>query len=130
MINLKNFGFLLLLFVISIFAFLPHSEIPKDIDYFNANYKHVFAFFTISLYLYSYKSTTFLNVLFFILLFGFYIEIFQGLFTTREFSLYDVIYDLLGYLMLIILVISKGILDKIPHNLIIYNKGNICQNKK
>jgi len=126
----KNIVFGLLLFVISVFAFLPHENIPRDIDTFNANYKHVFAFFTIASYMYLYKKTNLLYVLSFVLFFGFYIEVVQGLFTTREFSLYDVVYDLFGYILLVILVVTKVVLDKIPHNLIIYNKGNICQTKK
>ena len=126
----KNIVFLLLLFVISVFAFLPHENIPQDIDTFNANYKHIFAFFTIAFYMYFYKKINLVNILFFILLFGFYIEVVQGLFTTREFSLYDMLYDLLGYFSLVVLVMTKVVLDKIPHYLIIYNKGNICQRRK
>lgn len=80
--------------------------------------------------MYYYKKTKLLQILYFIVLFGAYIEIVQGLFTTREFSLYDIAYDLFGYFILTILVITKVYLDKIQQNLIIYNKGNICQNKK
>lgn len=125
-----NIIFIILLFIISVFAFSPHENIPKTIDTFYPNIKHVFAFFVISFYMYYYKKTKILNIFWFVLIFGTYIEIVQGLFTARDFSLYDVIYDIFGYIILIFLFSYKVFLDKIIHYLIINNKGNRCHNKK
>ena len=126
----KNIYFILLLVIISIFAFLPHKSIPHAIDTFNANYKHVLAFFSISFYMYFYKKSTLIEIFIFILLFGIYIEVIQGLYTTREFSLYDLFFDLIGYLLLTALVFHKLYFSKIYYYLIIKNKENICQIKK
>jgi len=108
-----NFIFLILLFIISVFAFAPHDNIPNTIDAFYPNVKHIFAFTVISFFMYFYKKTTFLNIFYFILFFGLFIEVVQGLFTTREFSMYDVIYDIFGYIIFIILVNSNLLLGKI-----------------
>jgi len=105
--------FILILLFTSIMAFLPHKDIPYAIDSFNANGKHVITFFVLSAYLYFFRMLSLKNIFYFILIFGTYIEIVQGLFTTRDFSFLDLIYDILGYSILYILSRTNILSDKI-----------------
>jgi len=92
---------------ILIFALSPHSRIPQAIDSINTHYLHILSFLTLSLYLDYVKKIKILNVLYFVLAFGLFIEITQGLFTTREFSLFDVVFDLIGFGLNTLLLIVK-----------------------
>ncbi len=65
------------------------------------------SFFVLSLYLDFIKKIKILNVFYFVVLFGLFIEITQGLFTTREFDLFDVVFDLIGFGLSAIFLISK-----------------------
>ncbi len=109
----KNILFFILIIVISIFAFLPHEDIPHSIDSINTNYYHILTFIVITMYMYSYKKYTHLNIFIFIFIFGFYIEITQLLFTTRQFSIKDIGYDILGYLICIMLIQASLIFKRI-----------------
>jgi len=92
---------------ILIFALLPYSCIPQAINGINTNYLHILSFFTLSLYLDCFKKIKLLDVLYFVLAFGLFIEITQGLFTTREFDLFDVVFDLIGFGLNTLFLIMK-----------------------
>ena len=103
----KDILFYAIIFVTLVFAFLPHNQIPHDIDSINTNYLHVISFFVISFYLKYFKKIKILNIFYFTILFGFFIEIFQGLFTTREFSLLDVVFDIIGFGLVLLTMVVK-----------------------
>ena len=99
--------FYAIIIFILIFALSPHNRIPQTIDSINTNYLHILSFLTLSLYLDYIKKIKLLNVLYFVLAFGLFIEVTQGLFTTREFDLFDVVFDLIGFGLSAIFLISK-----------------------
>ena len=103
----KDTLFYAIIIFILIFALSPHSRIPQAIDSINTHYLHILSFFTMSLYLDYVKKIKLLNVLYFVLAFGLFIEITQGLFTTREFSLFDVVFDLIGFGLNTLFLIMK-----------------------
>jgi len=103
----KDTLFYAIIIFILIFALSPHSRIPQAIDSINTHYLHILSFFTMSLYLDYVKKIKLLNVLYFVLAFGLFIEITQGLFTTREFSLFDVVFDLIGFGLSALFLIMK-----------------------
>jgi len=104
----KDTLFYAIIIFILIFALSPHSRIPQVIDSINTHYLHICSFLVISLYLNYVKKIKLLNVLYFVLAFGLFIEITQGLFTTtREFSLFDVVFDLIGFGLNTLFLIMK-----------------------
>lgn len=109
---INNICLIILSLGISYFAFAPHEDIPKDIDNLNANILHVFTFFVISICFYNIKKYSYLQVFFIVITLGICIEIVQGLFTTREFSVFDLGYDIIGYSLMYILNFSKNLIFK------------------
>jgi len=99
--------FYAIIIFILIFALSPHSRIPQTIDSVNTNYLHILSFLTLSLYLDYIKKIKLLNVLYFVLAFGLFIEVTQGLFTTREFDLFDVVFDFIGFGLSALFLIMK-----------------------
>ena len=95
---------------ILVFALSPHNRVPQAIDSMNANVLHIAPFLVLSLYLDYLKKIKILNVFYFVIIFGLFIEITQGLFTTRQFDLYDVFFDLIGFGLSIIIITIKRIL--------------------
>ncbi len=105
-----------MLISISILAFLPHQVLPQIIEKDNPNFNHILAFFTISFYTYRFERWKLKNILFFIIAFGLYIEVFQGLFTTREFSLHDLLFDVAGYVIFLVLLFIFRLLKNLIRN--------------
>jgi len=102
--------FYAIIIFILICALSPYGFMPQAIKGINTNYLHILSFLTLSLYLDYVKKIKLLNVLYFVLAFGLFIEITQGLFTMREFSLLDVVFDLIGFgLNTLFLIMGKYI---------------------
>ncbi|MEA1914902.1 MAG: VanZ family protein [Campylobacterota bacterium] len=103
--HLPNTLFYSMLLGIFLFAFLPGDTLPKMLHAINPDLKHIVAFFVISLYVYHFKHWQIVGIGLFCLGFGLFIEIGQGLFTSREFSLHDLLYDVVGYGVFLIYVL-------------------------
>ncbi len=104
----KDILFYIIIALILIFALSPHNRIPQTIDNVDTNYLHILSFFVLSLYLDLFKKIKILNVFYFVILFGLSIEITQGLFTIRQFDLFDVVFDIIGFgLSLMVLMLKR-----------------------
>ena len=103
----KDIKFYMISAVILVFAFLPHRLIPNLIDQIDTRYLHILAFGTLTFYMCYIQKIKIKKTFYLLLLFGLFIEITQGLFTTREFSLFDVVFDLIGYGLIVAFLIVK-----------------------
>lgn len=104
----KKKVFYIISICICILAFLPGKLIPDFFYLFSSSNKHVFSFLVISILLNIIYKIKIQSIFLIVILFGISIEIIQGLFTTREFSFSDFIYDIIGF---IVFLIIKKILD-------------------
>lgn len=93
--------FILSLITISVFAFSPGQNTPVFIAYHDKA-AHALTFFILSFLMHrSFSLLSMTKIIMFMISLGIAIELIQLLFTSREFSLEDLMYDAIGMTMYI-----------------------------
>ena len=107
----KDVVFYAITIFILIFAFLPHKSMPSMIDQIDTRYLHVLAFGTLTFYMCCIRKVKLKKTFYMLMSLGIFIEVTQGLFTTREFDLMDIVYDLIGYGLIVFCWFVWGYLE-------------------